>query len=51
MLSRRKEEVDKLNSKLFEIEGMNSKIGGLQDKINKLVHENTSYSDEIRNAQ
>ena len=30
---------------------MNTKIGGLQDKIHKLVHENANYNDEIRDAQ
>ena len=30
---------------------MNSTIGSLQDKINKLVHENTSMGDEVRVAQ
>ena len=30
---------------------MNQTIGTLQDKIGKLVHENTSMDDEVRNAQ
>lgn len=30
---------------------MNQTIGSLQDKISKLVHENTSMDDEVRNAQ
>ena len=30
---------------------MNKSIGSLQDKINRLVHENTSMEDEMRNAQ
>ena len=40
-----------LKNKLLQIEGMNTKIGGLQDKIHKLVHENANYNDEIRDAQ
>ena len=30
---------------------MNRSIGGLQDKINRLVHQNTSMEDEMREAQ
>jgi len=30
---------------------MNKSIGSLQDKISRLVNENTSLDDEVRNAQ
>ena len=30
---------------------MNKTIGGLQERITKLVHENTSMEDEVRNVQ
>ena len=30
---------------------MNKTIGSLQDKISRLVNENTSMDDEMRNAQ
>ena len=36
---------------MHEIDEMNKSIGSLQDKINRLVHENTSMEDEMRNAQ
>jgi hypothetical protein len=36
---------------LSEIEGMNKTIGTLQEKITKLVTENTSMDGEIRSAQ
>jgi len=40
-----------LNKKLAEIDGMNKTIGSLQEKIKKLVHENTEIDSEVRNAQ
>ena len=30
---------------------MNQTIGNLQEKISRLVHENTGIDDELRNAQ
>lgn len=30
---------------------MNNTIGNLQEKISRLVHENTGMEDEVRNAQ
>lgn len=30
---------------------MNQTIGSLQEKITKLVHENTGIDDELKNAQ
>ena len=30
---------------------MNQTIGNLQEKISRLVHENTGFDDELRNAQ
>lgn len=30
---------------------MNNTIGSLQEKISRLVHENTGMEDEVRNAQ
>ena len=36
---------------MHEIDEMNKSIGSLQDKISRLVHENTSMQDEMRNAQ
>lgn len=36
---------------MLEIDEMNKSIGSLQDKISRLVHENTSMQDQMRNAQ
>lgn len=40
-----------MNKKLHEIDSMNQTIGSLQDKINRLVNENTNVEDEMRQAQ
>ncbi len=40
-----------MNKKLLEIEGMNSSIGSLQEKIQRLVHENTAMDGEVKEAQ
>lgn len=36
---------------MSEIEGMSKTIGSLQEKITKLVTENTNMDGEIKNAQ
>ena len=43
--------MNNLNKKLHEIDQMNKSIGTLQDKISRLVNENTSMEDEMRQAQ
>ena len=40
-----------MNRKLSDIEGMNKTIGTLQDKISRLVNENTAMDGEFRNVQ
>ena len=42
VLEKKNSELGNLNRKLSEIEGMNKTIGTLQEKITKLVTENTS---------
>lgn len=51
VLEKKNIDLGNLNKKLAEIDGMNKTIGSLQEKITKLVHENTAVSDEVRNAQ
>ena len=36
---------------MHEIEDMNQAIGNLQNKISKLVHENTGMEEQMRTAQ
>ena len=48
VLEKKNNELNNLNRKLHAIDEMNRSIGGLQDKINRLVHENTSMEDEMR---
>ena len=50
-MDKKTHEANNLNRKMHEIEEMNRSIGSLQDKISRLVNENTSMEDEIRNAQ
>jgi len=40
-----------LRKKMEEISDMNQSIGSLQAKIMRLVNENTSMEDEMRQAQ
>lgn len=51
VLEKRNNEVSGLNKKLSEIDSMNKTIGSLQEKITRLVNENTEAEGEIRNAQ
>lgn len=41
-LEKKTNEANQLNRKMHEIEDMNRSIGTLQDKISRLVNENTS---------
>lgn len=50
-LDKKTQENTNLNRKLHEIDEMNKSIGTLQDKISRLVNENTSIGDEMRQAQ
>ena len=40
-----------LNKKISEIDRLNTTIGSLQEKITRLVNENTSMEDEARATQ
>lgn len=51
VLEKRNKEVHGLNTKLSEIDGMNKTIGSLQEKITRLVSENTEMDGEMRSAQ
>ena len=51
VLEKKNVELGNLNKKLHEIDAMNKTIGSLQEKITRLVSENTSINDEVRNAQ
>ena len=51
LLEKKTLELNNLNRKLQEIDAMNKSIGSLQDRISKLVNENTSIEDEMRSAQ
>lgn len=51
ILEKKNVELGNLNKKLHEIDAMNKTIGSLQEKITRLVSENTSINDEVRNAQ
>lgn len=44
-LEKKNKEVAELNRKMHEIEDMNQAIGNLQNKISKLVHENTGMEE------
>ena len=50
-LEKKTNEANSLSRRMHEIEEMNKSIGNLQDKISRLVNENTSLEDEMRNAQ
>ena len=51
VLEKKNVELGNLHKKLAEIETMNKTIGSLQEKIKKLVNENTEMDGEVRNAQ
>ena len=51
VLEKKNIELGNLNKKLSEIDTMNKTIGSLQEKITKLVTENTGLDGEVRNAQ
>ncbi len=51
MLEKKNNEVNGLNRKLNEIDVMNKTIGSLQEKITKLVNENSDMEGEVRTAQ
>lgn len=51
VLEKKNVELGNLNKKLAEIDGMNKTIGSLNEKITRLVHENTGMGDEMNKAQ
>jgi hypothetical protein len=51
VLEKKNNEVNGLNRKLNEIDVMNKTIGSLQEKITKLVNENSDMEGEVRTAQ
>jgi chromosome segregation ATPase len=51
VLEKKNVDLGNLNKKLAEIDGMNKTIGTLQEKITRLVSENSSVNEEVRNAQ
>lgn len=51
VLEKKNIELGNLNKKLSEIDSMNKTIGTLQEKITKLVSENTSMDSEVRTVQ
>jgi hypothetical protein len=51
VLEKKNLELGNLTKKLAEIEGMNKTIGSLQERITRLVNENTSMEGDMQNAQ
>ena len=51
VVEKKNKEVNGLKTNLTEIDGMNRTIGTLQEKITRLVSENTDMSGEMRSAQ
>ena len=51
VLEKKNLELGNLAKKLSEIEGMNKTIGSLQERITRLVNENTEMGSEVQNAQ
>lgn len=50
-LTKKTSETNNLKNRLTEIDSMNKTIGSLQEKITRLVSENTEISGDMRNAQ
>lgn len=50
-LTKKTLETSNLKNRLAEIDSMNKTIGSLQEKITRLVSENTDISGDMRNAQ
>jgi chromosome segregation ATPase len=51
VIEKKNSELSKLSNKLSEIEGMNKTIGTLQERITKLVNENSNMEGDINQAQ